>query len=128
MKIFILIFILVPVAELGVLLFSGQTIGVWPTLILLIVTGLLGSYLAKKQGINTIRKVQEQIQFGRVPGNEILDGLCVLFGGILLLSPGFLTDILGLILLLPFTRTLIKPFILKLIRKWIDKNTFTIIR
>ena len=128
MKIFILIFILVPVAELGVLLFSGQTIGVWPTLILLIVTGLLGSYLAKKQGINTIRKVQEQIQFGRVPGNEILDGLCVLFGGILLLSPGFLTDILGLILLLPFTRTLIKPFILKLIRKWIDKNTFAIIR
>ena len=128
MKIFILIFILVPVAELGVLLFSGQTIGVWPTLILLIVTGLLGSYLAKKQGINTIRKVQEQIQFGRVPGNEIRDGLCVLFGGILLLSPGFLTDILGLILLLPFTRTLIKPFILKLIRKWIDKNTFTIIR
>lgn len=128
MKIFILIFILVPVAELGVLLFSGQTIGVWPTLILLIVTGLLGSYLAKKQGINTIRKVQEQIQFGRVPGNEILDGLCVLFGGILLLSPGFLTDILGLILLLPFTRTLIKPFILKLLRKWIDKNTFTIIR
>ena len=128
MKIFILIFILVPVAELGVLLFSGQKIGVWPTLILLIVTGLLGSYLAKKQGINTIRKVQEQIQFGRVPGNEILDGLCVLFGGILLLSPGFLTDILGLILLLPFTRTLIKPFILKLLRKWIDKNTFTIIR
>ena len=128
MKIFILIFILVPVAELGVLLFSGQTIGVWPTLILLIVTGLLGSYLAKKQGINTIRKVQEQIQFGKVPGNEILDGLCVLFGGILLLLPGFLTDILGLILLLPFTRTLIKPFILKLIRKWIDKNTFTIIR
>ena len=128
MKIFILIFILVPVAELGVLLFSGQTIGVWPTLILLIVTGLLGSYVAKKQGINTIRKVQEQIQFGRVPGNEILDGLCVLFGGILLLLPGFLTDILGLILLLPFTRTLIKPFILKLIRKWIDKNTFTIIR
>ena len=128
MKILILIFILVPVAELGVLLFSGQTIGVWPTLILLIVTGLLGSYLAKKQGINTIRKVQEQIQFGRMPGNEILDGLCVLFGGILLLSPGFLTDILGLILLLPFTRTLIKPFILKLFRKWIDKNTFTIIR
>lgn len=128
MKTFILIFILVPVAELGVLLFSGKTIGVWPTLILLIVTGLLGSYLAKKQGINTIRRVQEQIQSGRVPGNEILDGLCVLFGGILLLSPGFLTDILGLILLLPFTRTLIKPFMLKLIRKWIDKNTFTIIR
>ena len=128
MKIFILIFILVPVAELGVLLFSGQTIGVWPTLILLIVTGLLGSYLAKKQGINTIRKVQEQIQFGRVPGNEILDGLCVLFGGILLLSPGFLTDILGLILLLPFTRALIKPLSLKLLRKWIDKNTFTNIR
>ena len=79
MKIFILIFILVPVAELGVLLFSGQTIGFGLPLILLIVTGLLGSYLAKKQGINTIRKVQEQIQFGRLPGNEILDGIVCSF-------------------------------------------------
>ena len=128
MQILILLFILVPAAEIGVLLLSGETIGVWPTITLLIVTGLFGSYLAKKQGINMIRKVQEQIQLGRLPGDEILDGVCVLFGGLLLLSPGFLTDILGLILLLPFSRNFVKPLIFKWIRKWIDRNTITINR
>jgi UPF0716 protein FxsA len=126
MQIFISLFILVPAAELGVLLLSGKTIGIWPTILLLIVTGVLGSYLAKKQGINTIRKVQEQIQLGRLPGNEIVDGVCVLFGGLLLLSPGFLTDIMGLILLLPLSRNFVKPLLLKLVRKWMNKNTIII--
>ncbi len=126
MQIFILLFILIPAAEIGVLLLSGKTIGIWPTILLLIVTGVLGSYLVKKQGINTIRKVQEQIQLGRLPGNEIVDGVCVLVGGLLLFSPGFLTDIIGLIFLLPLSRNFVKPLLLKLVRKWMNKNTITI--
>ncbi len=126
MQIFILLFILIPAAEIGVLLLSGKTIGIWPTILLLIVTGVLGSYLVKKQGINTIRKVQEQIQLGRLPGNEIVDGVCVLVGGLLLFSPGFLTDIIGLILLIPLSRNFVKPLLLKLVRKWMNKNTITI--
>ncbi|WP_071396006.1 FxsA family protein [Bacillus tuaregi] len=128
MRVLILLFILVPAAEIGVLLFSGNTIGIWPTVALLIITGVLGSYLAKKQGMNAIRKVQEQLAYGRLPGDEILDGVCILLGGVMLLSPGFLTDILGLILLLPPTRAVLKPMILKLLQKWMNKGTYTIIR
>jgi UPF0716 protein FxsA len=128
MKIFLLLFILIPAAEIGILLLSGNTIGIWPTVLLLILTGVLGSYLAKKQGMNTIRKVQEQLQFGRLPGDEILDGVCIFMGGVLLLSPGFLTDIFGLILLLPLTRVFLKPIFIKMFQKWINKNTITVIR
>ncbi|MCQ6273428.1 membrane protein FxsA [Bacillus sp. V3B] len=128
MRILLLLFILIPAGEIGVLLLSGKTIGIWPTILLLILTGILGSYLAKSQGLNTIRKVQEQLQFGRLPGDEILDGVCILFGGLLLLSPGFITDIVGLILLLSPTRVLLKPMIIKLFQNWINKNTITIIR
>lgn len=128
MRILILLFILIPAAEIGVLLLSGNTIGIWPTVALLIATGILGSYLAKKQGMNTLRKVQEQLQYGRMPGDEILNGVCILLGGVMLLSPGFLTDIFGLILLLPSTRAILKPIILKMLQKWMNKGTFTIIR
>jgi len=128
MRVLILLFILIPAAEIGVLLLSGNTIGIWPTIVLLVATGVLGSYLAKKQGMNTLKKVQEQLQYGRMPGDEILNGVCILLGGIMLLSPGFLTDIIGLILLLPPTRAAMKPIILKMLKKWMSNNTFTIIR
>ncbi len=128
MRVLILLFILIPAAEIGVLLLSGNTIGIWPTVALLIATGVLGSYLAKKQGINTLKKVQEQLRYGRMPGDEILNGVCILLGGVMLLSPGFLTDIFGLILLLPPTRAAMKPIILKMLKRWMNNNTFTIIR
>lgn len=128
MRILILLFILIPAAEIGVLLLSGNVIGIWPTIALLIITGVLGSYLAKKQGMNTLRKVQEQLQYGRLPGDEILNGVCILIGGVMLLSPGFLSDVLGLILLLPPTRVAMKPILLKMLQKWMNKTTFTIIR
>lgn len=128
MRIFLILFILIPAAEIGVLMFSGKTIGVIPTVLLIILTGIIGSYLAKTQGLATWRKVQEQLQYGKVPGNEIMDGACILIGGIMLLSPGFLTDIVGLLFLLPTTRILMKPFILKFFQKWIDRNTITIIK
>ncbi|WP_394233197.1 FxsA family protein [Niallia oryzisoli] len=128
MRVLILLFILIPAAEIAVLLLSGNTIGVWPTVALLIATGVLGSYLAKKQGMDTLRKVQEQLQYGRMPGDEILDGICILLGGVMLLSPGFLSDIFGLLLLLPPSRAALKPIILKMLKKWMNRRTITIIR
>jgi UPF0716 protein FxsA len=128
MRTLTLLFILISAGEIGVLLLSGKTIGIWSTIFLIILTGIIGSYLAKKQGLNTIRKVQEQLQFGSLPGDEILDGFCILFGGLLLLSPGFITDTFGLILLIPSTRALLKPMMIKMFQKWINKNTITIIR
>lgn len=128
MRILLFLIIVIPALEIGVLLLSGKTIGVIPTIILIILTGVIGAWLAKKQGIETVRKVQYQMQNGQIPGEAIVDGLCILVGGIFLLSPGFITDIAGILLLFPISRKIVKPFLLKSIRKIIDRNQFTIIK
>jgi UPF0716 protein FxsA len=128
MRLLLFLIIVIPALEIGILLLSGKTIGVIPTVILIILTGVVGAWLAKKQGIETLSKVQHQMQNGQIPGEAIIDGLCILVGGIFLLSPGFITDIAGIILLFPVSRNIVKPFLLKIIRKMIDRNQFTIIR
>lgn len=128
MRWFFLAIIIVPALEIGLLLFSGRTLGVISTVLLIILTGILGAYLAKKQGMETIQKVQEELRFGRIPGEAILDGLCILVGGVVLLTPGFITDSIGFLLLFPSTRNFLKPLIQRVIRKLIDKNHITIIR
>ncbi|MGA9227289.1 MAG: FxsA family protein [Mesobacillus sp.] len=128
MKYFFLFLVLVPAAEIGVLLYSGQTIGVWPTIAMIILTGFLGAYLAKQQGLETIRKTQEQLRRGMMPGDAILDGISVLVGGTLLLTPGFITDIMGILLLAPPTRKFFKVLMMKAFRKWIDKGNIKVIR
>ncbi len=117
MRYLILLIILVPAADIGLLLFSGKTLGVIPTLSLIILTGVLGAYLAKKQGLETIRKAQAQLRAGQIPQEVVLDGVCILVGGTLLLTPGFLTDILGFLLLIPFTRILFKRLMIRVFRK-----------
>lgn len=128
MRVFIFFLIVIPAMEIGILLLSGKTIGAIPTVLLIILTGILGAWLAKKQGIETIRKAQEQMQYAQIPSEAILDGLCILIGGLLLLTPGFITDIVGIFLLLPISRNKIKPLLLTTIRKMIDRNKVTIIR
>lgn len=128
MKYFMLLLIALPAIEISVLLLTGKTIGFWPTLLLMISTGVIGAYLAKQQGLETLRKAQEQMRYGQVPGDALLDGICVLVGGTLLLTPGFVSDIMGLFLLLPPTRKIIKPILMKIIRNIIDKRNIKIIR
>ncbi|MEH7885958.1 FxsA family protein [Bacillus sp. JJ1609] len=128
MKYFFLFLVLVPAAEIGVLLYSGQTIGVWPTIAMIILTGFLGAFLAKQQGLETIRKTQEQLRRGMMPGDAILDGVSVLVGGTLLLTPGFITDIMGILLLAPPTRKFFKVLMMKAFRNWIDKGNIKVIR
>jgi UPF0716 protein FxsA len=128
MRYILLLMIIIPAAEIGVLLLSGNTIGVWPTLAVILLTGVLGAFLAKRQGLETIRKVQEQLRFGQMPGDAILDGACILIGGILLLAPGFITDALGFILLLPPARKVLKNLLYQGLKKWMNKGTITIIR
>ncbi|KQL20790.1 FxsA family protein [Cytobacillus solani] len=128
MRYLLLLIIIVPAAEIGVLLLSGNVIGVWPTLGVILFTGVLGAYLAKKQGLEAIRKVQEQLRYGQMPGEAILEGICILAGGILLLTPGFITDITGFLLLAPPTQSFFRKLILKGFRRWMDRNTITVIR
>lgn len=128
MRLLMMIMIVVPALEIGILLLSGKTIGVFPTVLLIIATGVVGAWLAKKQGVETFRKAQQQMQNGQIPSSAIADGLCILIGGLLLLTPGFITDTVGFLLLVPISRKKIKPMVLTIIRKLIDRNYITIIR
>src|SRR5256885_14710023 len=100
----VLLFIVVPIAEIYVIIQVGQLIGVWWTIVLLLADAILGSMLARAQGRAAWRRLSLALEQGRMPAREVLDGALVLFGGALLLAPGFLTDVLGAALLLPPTR------------------------
>ena len=102
------LFILVPIAELAIIIQVGQAIGVWWTIALLIADSVLGSLLMRSQGRAVWRRFNAALQSGRAPAREVADGVLVIFGGALLLTPGFLTDVLGLILLIPPTRALVR--------------------
>jgi UPF0716 protein FxsA len=128
MRYLLLLLIIIPAGEIAFLMVSGRMIGIFPTIALIILTGVVGAYLAKKQGLETIRKAQEQLRFGNMPGEEIMDGICIIFGGALLLAPGFITDFMGLLLLLPPTRVFFKRLLGKLFMNWMNKGKITIIR
>ena len=104
----IAIFILVPIAELYAIIMVGDAIGVWPTLGLLALDSLLGSVLLRSQGRTVWRRFNEALAGGRMPHREVMDGVLVIFGGAFLITPGFLTDIVGLLLLIPPTRAVIR--------------------
>jgi len=113
MPLLILIFIVVPIAELYVILKVGDLIGFLPTIALLVADSLLGSWLLKSQGRTVWRRFQETMQAGRVPHREVFDGVLVIFGGAFLITPGFLTDIIGIWLLLPPTRAVCRRWLIR---------------
>jgi UPF0716 protein FxsA len=104
----ILVFIAVPIAELYLIYLVGDAIGVLPTLLLLAADSLLGSVLLRTQGRSVWNRFNEAIAAGRVPRREVMDGVLVIFGGAFLITPGFITDVLGLALLIPPTRSAVR--------------------
>jgi UPF0716 protein FxsA len=109
----VFIFIVVPIAELYVLLQIGQAIGVLPTIALLILDSVLGSWLMRSQGRAAWMRFNRALAEGRMPGREVIDGVLIIFGGALLLTPGFLSDIVGLVLLLPPTRAIVRGVLVR---------------
>ena len=99
MGILFILFVVVPILELMVIIQVGQSVGAWNTVILLVVDSLVGAWLVKRQGIGLLKKSQERLRNGEVPSDEIFSGVAVLFAGALMLTPGFLTDFIGLLLL-----------------------------
>ena len=104
----VVLFIVVPIAELYVILQVGQAIGVLPTVAILVLDSIVGSLLLRSQGRSAWRRFNEAMAAGRVPARQVLDGALVIFGGAFLITPGFLTDIIGLLLLLPPTRAVVR--------------------
>ncbi|MDP8230087.1 MAG: FxsA family protein [Candidatus Gorgyraea atricola] len=107
----ILLFTAVPLVELALLIKIGQYIGVGYTLGVVIFTGVTGAYLAKMQGLTTLRRIQEDVNQGIMPADKLFDGVLILCSGILLLTPGFITDIIGFMGLIPLTRNLFKRWL-----------------
>lgn len=104
MPILLVLFIVLPLVDLLLLLNIGFAIGLFETVLLVVVTGMVGYHLAKQQGLATLNKIQESLARGAAPTTELLDGLFILIGGVLLVTPGVLTDLLGLAFIIPPTR------------------------
>src|SRR4051795_6004898 len=114
----LILFILVPIAELALIIQVGQQIGVPLTIAILIADSILGSLLMRSQGRAAWRRFNVALQSGRPPAREVLDGVLVIFGGALLLTPGFITDIFGIVFLLPPTRAVVRRV---LVRRFADR-------
>jgi len=108
-----LLFTVVPVLEVFLLVQLGALLGPWPTIGIVVATGLIGAALARDEGARVVRDWQQAMLEGRLPRDGVLSGLLVLVGGVLLVTPGVLTDIVGFALLVPITRRPIAAFVRK---------------
>lgn len=110
-------FLLVPILEIFVIIQVGQVIGAWPTVVLLIVESALGAWLVKREGRRAWTALQTAMRTGRMPGRELGDAALVLIGGTLLLTPGFVTDVVGFFFVLPFTRRIARRLLSGLVAR-----------
>jgi UPF0716 protein FxsA len=118
-----LAFTLIPFAEIYLLIKVGAVIGAFNTVALVILTGFIGAYLARMQGMQTMLRVRTSLQQGNMPAEDLIDALLIFAAGIVLLTPGFLTDAGGLLLLFPVTRSHFKRFLKRKLDNWIrDQN------
>lgn len=118
----ILLFTIVPIVELSLLFKLNGYIGFVYTLGIVIFTGVLGAYLAKSQGREILFRLKYEMGQGRLPGEQLINGLCVLVGGAMLLTPGILTDMLGFILVIPITREVVKVYIKAKLQKMVNEG------
>ncbi len=123
----LLIFIGVPLLELVLLLKIGQIIGIGYTIVMIVVTGFLGVSLAKQQGFMVIKQLQSSLSYGQMPGDAMLDGIFILVGGLVLLTPGFITDMFGFLCLLPSSRRFLKDYVKNLLRHYLATGQVRII-
>lgn len=116
----ILLFILFPIAELYIFIKVGNLIGAGLTVGIVLLTALGGAFLARREGLKTINKIIKILEAGGVPTDELVDAFFIFVGGILLLTPGFITDILGFFVLIPFVRHIVKESVFKLLRSKLE--------
>lgn len=113
-----LVFTIVPVIEIWLLIKVGRIIGPLPTVATLLVISMVGAWLARSQGSRVIVAIRDELAAGRVPAAHLLDGAFILAGGILLLTPGYFTDFIGLFFLFPFSRLVLKQWL----KSWLERR------
>jgi UPF0716 protein FxsA len=104
----LLLFTVVPLVELFLLVKLGTVIGIGPTVLIVIFTGVLGAWLARRQGLGVLRKISNDLAEGRLPADALIDGLLIFVAGAVLLTPGLITDALGFFLLIPQGRAVVR--------------------
>lgn len=121
------LFLVLPVVELALLIQVDALIGFWPTIGLILVTGVVGSFLARHEGLSVWRRFNQRMAQRGLPGQELLDGVIILVAGALLITPGVLTDVIGFLGLLPFSRAVIRKLIMKRIDRSIQQGTISVV-
>lgn len=119
----LLLFSIIPLLELALLIKMGSLVGVLPTILLVCVTGVTGAYLAKSQGFKILAQVRDHLQHGQIPADHLIEGMLIMIGGLLLLTPGLITDLSGFLLLVPATRRLIARWGKRKFTQWIERGS-----
>ncbi len=122
----LILIILFPILELWLLIEIGKVIGSGPTILLVIGTGLLGAFLVRLQGFHLLSEIRRELAGGLIPGEKLFDGLCLLAGGLLLVTPGLITDLSGFLLLIPYTRNLFKRAARRYLQEKIKRGDFLV--
>ena len=112
-SIFFVLFLVIPIIEIFFLIKVGEVIGAFPTIILVVLTAVIGAGLLRQQGLSTLARFQQNISAGKLPAQEMVEGIMLAVGGALLMTPGFVTDTMGFLCLLPFSRKYIAANIIK---------------
>lgn len=116
-RLIVLIMIVIPAIEIWGLITVGRIMGAWQTFGIILLTGFIGAYLARREGKRVWALAKLQMSQRQVPTQSILDGICILVGGLLLLTPGFFTDLIGILLVMPPTRAIFRIWLVLLIQK-----------
>lgn len=123
---FLAIFVAMPIIEIAVFIQAGELIGLWPTIGIVILTAVVGTSLMRAQGLQTLARAQAQMEQGEMPIGELFDGICILVAGVLLLTPGFVTDTMGFLLLVPPLRKAVGAgVIMKLVQSGNIRTNFS---
>ena len=116
----VLLFTVIPLVELALLIEMGKHIGALNTIAVVVLTGFAGAVLARSEGFGVLNRIRTEINQGQLPGNSLIDGVLILAGALLLLTPGLLTDALGFAMLIPLTRVFFRDYLKKIFRNKIQ--------
>ncbi len=124
----LVLFTLVPLVEIALLVEVGRRLGTLPTLGLVVLTGLVGAWLARREGFGVLRAMREELARGELPATGLIDAVLVLVGGMLLITPGFLTDLVGFALLLAPVRVLVRRCLRRALERALSRGSVVIVR
>jgi UPF0716 protein FxsA len=117
-----LVFVVTPLIELAILIYLGTLIGALYTILIVMITGFLGAFLARRQGLATLSRIRNSVEQGVLPSSDLFQAVLILIGGLLLLTPGLITDLAGFTLLVPQTRNVVTRWLQNLIQRKIERK------